>query len=152
MNKISKVLKIGISKKKGEKINETSEIEVLSGKGIIGDRYFHENNDLRKQLTLIESENIDYYNNKYKTKIPYIDFRRNIVTEGIELNSLIEKEKEIEIGTIKILPYQLCKPCLHLEQMLNAKNILKEFPRKGGLRCEVLVSGKVKIGDKIIIL
>jgi len=54
--------------------------------------------------------------------------------------------------TIKILPYQLCKPCLHLEQILNSKNIIKEFLRKGGLRCEVLVSGKVKIGDKIKIL
>ena len=150
MKKIPKVFKIGISKKNSQKINEISEVEVLSGKGILGDRHFHDYNNHKGQITLIEKENIDYYNNKYKTKIPYIDFRRNIVTEGIELNSLIEKE--IEIGTIKILPYQLCKPCLHLEQMLNGKDIIKEFLRKGGLRCEVLVSGKVKIGDKIIIL
>ena len=129
MNKISKVFKIGICKKNSEKIDEISEIKVLSGKGISGDRHFHDHKDHKGQITLIEKENIDYYNNKYKTKIPYIDFRRNIVTEGIELNSLIEKE--IEIGKIKILPYQLCKPCLHLEQMLNAKNILKEFPKKG---------------------
>ena len=150
MKKIPKVFKIGVCKKNSQKIYEINEIEVLSEKGILGDRHFNEHKDHKEQITLIEKENIDYYNNKYKTKIPYIDFRRNIVTEGIELNSLIEKE--IEIGTIKILPYQLCTPCLHLEQMLNAKNILKEFPRKGGLRCEVLVSGKVKIGDKIIIL
>ena len=150
MKKVSKVFTLGISKKNSQNINEVNEIEVLSGKGVLGDRHFHEDNNYKGQLTLIEKENIDYYNNKYKTKIPYIDFRRNIVTEGIELNSLIEKE--IKIGTIKILPYQLCKPCLHLEQMLNSKNILKEFPIKGGLRCEVLVSGKVKIGDKIIIL
>jgi len=83
-------------------------------------------------------------------KIPYTDFRRNIVTEGIELNSLVKKE--IEIGTIKILPYEICKPCLHLEQMVSGKDIIKEFLRRGGLRCEVLVSGKVKIGDKIRIL
>ena len=150
MRKFNKVFKLGISKKNGEKINDINEIEVLSGKGIMGDRHFHDLNDHKGQITLIEKENIDYYNNKYKTKIPYIDFRRNIVTEGIELNSLIEKE--IEIGTIKILPYQLCRPCLHLEQMVNGKDILKEFLRRGGLRCEVLVSGKVKIGDKIKIL
>ena len=128
MKKISKVFKIGISKDDGQKINDISEIEVLSGKGILGDRHFRDYNDYKGQITLIEKENIDYYNNKYKTKIPYIDFRRNIVTEGIELNSLIGKK--IEIGTIKILPYQLCKPCLHLEQMLNSKNILKEYPIK----------------------
>ena len=150
MNKISKVFKIGICKKNSQKIDEISEIEVLSGKGILGDRHFHDYNNHKGQITLIEKENIDYYNNKYKSKIPYTDFRRNIVTEGIELNSLVKKE--IEIGTIKILPYEICKPCLHLEQMVSGKDIIKEFLRRGGLRCEVLVSGKVKIGDKIKIL
>ena len=150
MNKISKVFKIGICKKNSQKIDEISEIEVLSGKGILGDRHFHDYNNYKGQITLIEKENIDYYNNKYKNKIPYIDFRRNIVTEGIELNSLVKKE--IEIGTIKILPYELCRPCVHLEQMVSGKDIIKEFLRRGGLRCEVLVSGKAKIGDKIKIL
>ena len=150
MKKIPKVFKIGVCKKNSQKIYEINEIEVLSGKGILGDRHFNEHKDHKEQITLIEKENIDYYNNKYKTKIPYIDFRRNIVTEGIELNNLVQKE--IEIGNIKILPYQLCRPCSHLEQMVNSKDIIKEFLKKGGLRCEVLVSGKVKIGDEIKIL
>ena len=150
MRKVNKVFKIGISKKNGEKINEINEIEILAGKGIVGDRHFRDSNNHKGQITLIEKENIDYYNNKYKTEISYIDFRRNIVTEGVELNNLIKKE--IKIGTVKIFPYELCKPCLHLEQMVNGKDIIKEFLRRGGLRCEVLVSGKVKIGDKIKIL
>ena len=150
MRKVNKVFKIGISKKNGEQINDINELEVLSGKGIMGDRHFHDSNNHKGQITLIEKENIDYYNNKYKTEISYIDFRRNIITEGVELNNLIKKE--IEIGTVKIFPYELCRPCLHLEQMVNGKDIIKEFLRRGGLRCEVLVSGKIKIGDKIRIL
>ena len=150
MKKKQKVFKIGVCKKNSQKIDETNEVEVLSNKGILGDRHFHDHKDYKGQITLIEKENIDYYYDKYKTKIPYIDFRRNIVTQGVELNNLLLKE--IEIGTIKILPYELCRPCSHLEQMINGKNIIKEFLRKGGLRCEVLVSGKVKIGDEIKIL
>ena len=107
MKKVSKVFKIGISKDDGKKINEISEIEVLSGKGILGDRHFRDYNGHKGQITLIEKENIDYYNNKYKTKIPYIDFRRNIVTEGIELNSLIEKKIEWSKTPIN-------KFCLHI--------------------------------------
>ena len=61
-------------------------------------------------------------------------------------------KKEIKIGDIKILPYELARPCSHLEQMVNSKDIIKEFLKKGGLRCEVLVSGTVKIGDEIKIL
>ena len=150
MRNVNKVFQIGISKKNGEKINEINEIEVLSGKGIMGDRHFHDSNDYKGQITLIEKENIDYYNNKYKTEISYIDFRRNIITEGIELNNLIKKE--IEIGTVKIFPYELCRPCLHLERMVKGKDIIKEFLLRGGLRCEVLDSGKIKIGDTIRIL
>ena len=77
MNKIFKVFKIGICKKNSEKIDEISEIKVLCGKGILGDRHFHDYKDHKGQITLIEKENIDYYNNKYKSNIPYTDFRRN---------------------------------------------------------------------------
>jgi len=150
MKKNPKVFKIGICEKRSQTINEINEINVLFKKGILGDRHFSDHKDHKGQITLIEKENIDYYNNKYKSKIPYTDFRRNIVTEGIELNGLIKKE--IEIGSIKILPYELCRPCLHLEQMVNGKDIIKEFLRRGGLRCEVLASGKIKTGDKIKIL
>ena len=150
MKKISKVFKIGVCAKGSQKINEINEIEVFAKKGILGDRHFKDRDDHKGHITLIEKENIDYYNNKHKTKISHVDFRRNIITEGIDLNDLVKKE--IAIGTVKILPYELCTPCSHLEQLVNSKDIIKEFLRRGGLRCEVLVSGKVKVGDKIVIL
>ena len=66
---MSRVFKIGITKNNNQEIQEVKEINLLVGKGIIGDRYFHEYNENRKQLTLIESENIDYYNEKFNLKI-----------------------------------------------------------------------------------
>ena len=89
---MSEVIKIGIAKSKNGEIQEVKEINVSAGKGIIGDRYFNEKNEDRNQLTLIESENIDYYNNKFNLKIPYLNFRRNIVTKGIKLNDLVGKK------------------------------------------------------------
>ena len=144
------LIETGIGDHYSQKIEETNEVEVLSNKGILGDRHFHDHKDYKGQITLIEKENIDYYNDKYKTKIPYIDFRRNIITQGIQLNNLVNKK--IAIGTIKILPYELCRPCLHLEKMVRGKDIIKEFLRKGGLRCEILTSGTINLEDKITIL
>ena len=46
----------------------------------------------------------------------------------------------------------MCRPCRHLTEMLNQKNILKEFLRKGGLRCQILSSSKIKVGDMIKVL
>ena len=40
MKKIPKVFKIGVCEKNSQKINEINEIEVLSQKGILGDRHF----------------------------------------------------------------------------------------------------------------
>ena len=80
---MSKVIKLGITKNSAQKIEEVEKIEILSGKGVVGDRSFQDSNDARKQITLIESENIDYYNKKYNVQIPYLDFRRNIVTKSI---------------------------------------------------------------------
>ncbi len=147
---MSQVIKLGIAKNNNQKINEVDKIELLSGKGIIGDRHFQENNDSRCNLTLIESENIDYYNDKFKTNYSYIDFRRNIVTKGIELNQLVGKK--LLIGEIELEGKDLCRPCKHLEEMLKGQDIVKEFLRRGGLRCEILKSGMLSVGDKIKIV
>jgi len=79
---MSKVFKLGITDINNKEIKEVKSIEVLANKGVIGDRHFKDFNDPYCQLSLIESENIDYYNLKYGLDIPYINFRRNIVTKG----------------------------------------------------------------------
>ena len=147
---MSKVFKIGIAKNNNQEIQEVKEINLSVGKGIIGDRYFHEHNESRKQLTLIESENIDYYNEKFNLKIPYLNFRRNIVTRGIKLNNLIGKE--LLINQTKIKGIDLCRPCKELQEKLGLDNYIKEFLRKGGLRCEILTSTNIKVGDEIKVL
>ena len=74
------VYKLGISNKSNQQINEVNSIDVLANQGVVGDRHFKEFNDPYNQLSLIESENIDYYNIKFGSNIPYLDFRRNVVT------------------------------------------------------------------------
>ena len=144
---MSEVYKIGITNNNNQKIKEVNSIEVLANQGIIGDRYFKEFNDPYSQLSLIESENIDYYNIKYGLNIPYIDFRRNIITKGIRLNNLIGKK--FLVGEVELEGIDLCRPCRHLCELLDQDNIIKEFLRRGGLRCQILSSSKISIGDKI---
>jgi len=147
---MSKVFKLGITDINNKKIKEVKSIEVLANKGVIGDRHFKDFNDPYCQLSLIESENIDYYNLKYGLDIPYINFRRNIVTKGIQLNELVGKK--LKIGKVNLEGIDLCRPCRHLTEMLSQDNILKEFLRRGGLRCQILSSSSINIGDDIQIL
>ena len=141
------VVQIGICANKGALIRNINEVQALKGKGLLNDRNFRENNQKECQITLIEIENIDYYNNISNTKISPINFRRNIITKDIKLNDLLSKE--FYIGEIKLKAHDLCRPCKYLEQKLKQKNIIKEFLRKGGIRCEILSSGKISVGDII---
>ena len=48
--------------------------------------------------------------------------------------------------------HDLCRPCKYLQEILGKDNIIKEFLIKGGLRCEILISGNIAVGDEIKVL
>ena len=145
---MGKVLEIGISENKSNNIVNVNEVEAIKGKGLVGEKHFKENNEKRAQITLIEIENIYHYNKITGTKIPAINFLRNIVTEGIQLNVLVGKE--FFIGAVKVKAHDLCRPCKYLQESLHQKNTVKELLLTGGLRCEILSSGKICVDDQII--
>ena len=72
-----------------------------------------------------------------------------IITRNIKLNDLVGKT--ILVGNIKLKVNDLCRPCKDLQQRLDKSNIIKEFLRRGGLRCEILSSGTINVGDKITV-
>ena len=144
---MSEVFKICITEKSGENMQEVNSIKVLANKGILNDRYFNENNDKDIQITLIESENIDYVNEISSVHIPYINFRRNIITKGIKLNELVNKE--FSIGEVKIKGHRLCDPCKYLQDKLKDENLVKKLVNRGGLRCEILSTGVITLNDHI---
>ena len=144
---MSQVIQIGIHASKGDEVRAIDKVEAVKGMGLVNNRHFKENNEKKCQITLIEIENINYYNKISKTQIPSINFRRNIVTSGIRLNELLNKE--FYIGKVRVKAHDLCRPCKYLQELLKQNNIIKEFLHKGGLRCEILTNGKIYIGDKI---
>ena len=147
---MSKVFKICITSKSGQDMNEVNSIEVIANQGIVNDRYFKEYNEKDLQITIIERENIDYVNEISSSHIPYIDFRRNIITQGIKLNELVNKE--FIIGEVKIKGHRLCDPCKYLQDKLKHENLVKKLVNKGGLRCEILSDGLISIKDQIVVL
>ena len=145
---MGKVLEIGISENYSNKVVNVNDVKVIKGRGLVGEKHFKENNNKRIQITLIEIENINHYNKITGTQIPAINFLRNIVTEGIRLNVLVGKE--FFIGKVKVRAHDLCRPCKNLQDSFQQNNTVKELLYTGGLRCEILSSGKIFINDQII--
>ena len=144
---MGKVVQIGIVNSKGDRIQNVDVVEAIKGKGLLNDRKFEENNQNERQVTLIEIENINHFNKISKTNIPAVDFRRNIITKNIKLNDLLDKE--FFVGNVKLKAHDLCRPCKYLQEKLKQENFIKEFLHTGGLRCEIMSSGKISIGDLI---
>ncbi len=144
---MSKVIGIAISENPKGAIRSVNNVKAIAGKGLVNEYHFKNDNDKRCQITLIEIENINYYNHKHGVSIPSISFRRNIITEGIRLNEL--EGSEFLIGKVKVKAHDLCRPCKYLQESLKQKNIIREFLQKGGLRCEILTDGEIFVDDKI---
>ena len=146
---MAKIYKICITEKFGGEMIDVNSVEVIAKKGIVNDRYFKNNNKEDIQITLIESENIDNCNKDLGIEIPYINFRRNIITKGISLNELIGKE--ILLGKVRIKGIRLCDPCKYLQNQLNQEKLIKNLFNRGGLRCNILTNGKIFVNDKIVV-
>ena len=119
-------------------------------KGIVNDRYYGNFKNSYEQVTFIESEKIDDFNKKIKKKLDYKDFRRNIITSGINLNKLLNKKIQINNVVFKI--HELCQPCKYLQNKLEVKNLVKLLAFKSGVRAEILISGEISINDQIKII
>ncbi len=143
---MSEVFGITVCSDFGKEMIQLDSVEAIAGKGIVEDRYFKKNNKT-SNITLIEKENIDVFNKNSNPPISYEKFRRNIITQGVRLNSLLGKE--IFIGSVKLRVHELCEPCLKLQQLLGKNNFVKEMAHKTVIRCEILSHGKIAKGNKI---
>ena len=145
-----KIKAINITNLSGESTIYVNQAILKRNKGIINDRYYENFKKKYEQVTLIESEKISNFNNNIKSKFNYKDFRRNIITTGIDLNKMINKKIQINNVVLKI--HQLCQPCRYLQNKLNVDNLVKLLTNNAGVRAEIVQSGIISTFDEIKII
>ena len=74
-------------------------VQLRAGCGIVGDRHYRRNAKPEEQITLIESEAIATYNREHKQQVEPHTLRRNVLTEGVDLNAL--EGREFLLGNIR---------------------------------------------------
>lgn len=125
------------------------EVDVVLGCGIVGDRNFDEADWPGQNVTFVESEEIERFNQTYEQNIDLSATRRNIVTQGIRLNDLVGKE--FRVGETRFIGVELCEPCAGLgatleNDKLSKAQVVKAFTHKAGLRANALSNGKLSVG------
>ena len=144
---MGKIKAINISNLDGENTFYVNQAILMKNKGIINDRYYENFINNYEQVTLIESEKIDDFNKKIRKKIDHKDFRRNIITSGIDLNKTINQK--IQINNVILRIHELCQPCRYLQKKLGIKNLVRLLAFKSGVRAEIIKSGVISTYDKI---
>lgn len=147
------VVSIHVGKSAGEEMTELEEAELVAGSGIVGDRYYSQTGTFSEQLpapdhelTLVATEEISRFSESIGRDLGPGEVRRNVVTRGIELNDLVDKE--FTIGKVRVRGIRLCEPCAHLAGLV-APEILPALIHKAGLRAAIVEGGTIRVGDRI---
>jgi MOSC domain-containing protein YiiM len=146
-----KVISINIAAEAEAPMQSVSEARAVPGRGLEGDRYFDHQGTFSKplpdrELTLIEAEAIEAMSCELGVDYGLGDSRRNVVTRGVPLNHLIDKE--FWIGEVRARGLRLCEPCSHLQKLSHEK-VLPGLVHRGGLRAQILTEGTIRVGEPI---
>ena len=79
-------------------------------------------------------------------RLGYAEARRNVVTRGIDLNTLVGQR--FKLGDVECVGRRLCEPCAHLEPLTH-KGVLRNLIHRGGLRADILTAGTITVGAAI---
>jgi MOSC domain-containing protein YiiM len=123
---------------------ETDSVECVAGKGLVGDRFFGYKEDYKGQVTFFAHEVYERMCEKFQIVIqPPSVFRRNLITQEVDLNTLIGQEFEIQ--GVRFLGTQESAPCHWMNQAFaeGAEDALKG---NGGLRAKILSDGVLRKG------
>ncbi len=157
-----------------------SAARALPGKGLEGDRYFKGVGTFSPhppkpdfEITLVEKEKIEAFASEASLPFTASHARRNLVTEGVDLNALVGKE--FRVGEVRLRGMRLCEPCGYLARTTFPETVRGQrqtlarwacgylakttFPEtvrglvhKGGLRAQIVTEGTIRVGDAVIVV
>ena len=139
---------INITNKSDQETFYVNQAYLEKNKGIVNDRYYENFKNKKEQVTLIDIEEINLFNKLVGQDIDYKDFRRNIIVSGFKICEMIGEKIKINNSILKI--HEFCQPCNYLQKKLNSPNLIKRLINKSGVRAEILSSGYIGVGSKII--
>ena len=146
------LLNIHVAPKASAPMVALSEVRLVAGIGLEGDRYamglgtYSKNPHIDRQATLIEAEVLEALARDRGVELAPHEHRRNLTTRGVPLNHLVGQY--FRIGDCVLYGGRLNVPCLYLENLL-VKKVFRPLLNRSGLNCRIIVGGIIRIHDRI---
>lgn len=122
---------------------KVSEVECVAGSGLVGDRFFDFKQNYKGQATFFSSEVFEEICQQLGAagKSPSVT-RRNVITAGVDLNSLIGKKFILQ--GVEFEGVCECSPCHWMDHAI-APGAEAALQGRGGLRARILTGGKLRV-------
>lgn len=145
------VAAIFIASKAAQEMVAVPQVRALADRGLEGDRFFRASWKALKRpdkaVTLIEAETLEIAAAELGAEELGQKSRRNIVTRGVPLVDLLDRE--FFIGSARLRGIRLFEPCGHLVKLSGMTGIFKALEHRSGLKAAVVSDGVIRIGDSV---
>ena len=154
MRTMGRLLEIWIAPEAGAGMVQRGHVQAIPGNGLEGDRYCDggtwsdRGQSCDREVTLIEIEQLAWYEQEHGVPFPPGQTRRNLLTQGVSLGELIGRH--FHVGDVELEGMRLCQPCAYLQEKTGFK-VLPSMVDRSGLNCRILVGGLLRTGDAITI-
>ena len=146
-----KVLSLYIAPQPAKPMLGVTEARAFADRGLEGDRFFRDSWKAAKRpdkaVSLIEEETLEAAAAELGTEAFADKSRRNIVTRGVPLVELLDRE--FTIGSVMMRGIRLFEPCAHLEKVAKLPGIFQALEHRSGLKAAILTDGIIRVGDPI---
>jgi len=125
-----------------EPIVEVASVECVAGRGLRGDRFFDYKEDYKGQITFFACEVYEDLCRQLHIHDKHVGvLRRNAITRGIDLNTLIGRTFQVQ--GIQFYGMAECSPCYWMNTAFGpgAEDVLHG---RGGLRARILTGGVLR--------
>ena len=125
-------------------IIEVGEVECVAGRGLAGDRFFNFKENYKGQVTFFSAEVFEDICRRLGVngKLAGVT-RRNIITRGVDLNSLVGKQFVVQ--DVQFDGVCECSPCHWMDEAI-APGAEAALQGRGGLRARILSGGTLRAG------
>lgn len=153
---MGKLLAIYVCPEKGLPMSSIQQVRAIAGVGLEGDRYALGKGAYSRSarvtirhVSLVSIEAINEANRELEFPFLPEETRRNLLTEGIDLNSLVGRM--FQIHDVFMHGVELCTPCARPSTLAKKPGFEPAFQERGGLRAEILTTSVITVGNDIFV-
>lgn len=130
------------------------QIVIRAGLGVVGDRYFARPAHRQASVTIIAVESLEHVARELGLDAvpdPLLT-RRTVVLRGVDVDALprgTEFSLDSGDGPVRMRAHRPANPCSWMDVVL-APGAFRALRRRGGIRCEPLGDGVLRVGPAVL--